>query len=435
MELISSYHSSDESLSDIEIPPATKKTKPCYPNTQQIFYNDTQQIFHDPPSKSSFENTNLETSCTGTLATLSDDGLVAEPVLGAYVSKRKPIKHCINHVMDNNMKSPKLDEYLTVQSKSLPYCTRNRVSTNISLKWKGHIKPIESLQWHPIHPELLLSAGFDGFCKIWNMSENDNCLSSFVPHSNQAVSTAKWLSPSTVVSGGYDCSVVNTDYIAMKKNAMFAHNGHVTALKPHPFDPNLFVSGDASKNVQLWDIRMKKNVSKYIGAGGRILDVEFINKGAEIIASCDVVRKNAGSKMLLVWDTSMAIIRSHQIYDEPYTCPCLKDSPINNTFLAQSNANYIIIFNACKPYKMNKYKRFEGHLVNGYKTQFDISSDGSLLCTGSADGKLNFFHHFSTKPLKTITISSSPLIAVTWHPSLSSKLACSLWNGTITVLE
>ncbi len=428
MELISSYPSSDESLSDTEIPPSTKKIKHGDPpNTQHISYN--------PRSKGEIS--------PHTLCNHSDVNHVTETEVatGAYISKRKPRKHSINNTMESTFKSPKLNMYLMLTSDEKPPCVtrKNRVCTRISSKWRGHNKPIESLQWHPIHPHLLLSGGFDGLCKIWDVSENNDhskCLCLHTAHSEQAVSVAKWLSPSTVISAGYDNRVVITDYIAMAKTATFVHDGHVTALKPHPLDHNLFVSGDASKNVQLWDVRTETVVKRYLGGGGRILDVEFINNGTEIVASCDVVRKNAGSKMLLVWEVNTAIIRSHQIYDEPYTCPCLKNSPFNNTFLAQSNANYIIIFNTCKPYKMNKYKRFEGHIVDGYKTQFDISLDGTLLCTGSADGKIHFFNNYSTKPIKTITTGiSSPPIAVTWHPSLISKLACSLWDGTILVVE
>ncbi|CAM6118067.1 unnamed protein product [Calypogeia fissa] len=54
---------------------------------------------------------------------------------------------------------------------------------------------------------------------------------------------------------------------------------------------------------------------------------------------------------------------SNQVYIEAYTCPYVRYHPFEQTFIAQSNANLIAIFSAKSPFKMDKYKRYEGHQV------------------------------------------------------------------------
>ena len=448
MELIlASYSSSEESTSEDETEHHPKKKRPCcnedaetHPPADAKSRVSREKVEPNGSICSPTESMDSPTLYPSTL----DSGVVlnTDTVAGAYVSKRRARKTTVESTHEAtrstpNFKDPKLDSYLKFGSETIAN-SKNKLCVRLSQKWQGHSKPAVCLDWHPSNPRLLLSSGFDGFVKMWDVSTTNNtcaCVLRNTAHNTQAVSVARWISSSNALSGGYDCRAANVDYMAMKCTSNFYHEGHVTALKPHPSNINLFVTGDASKSVQLWDMRMAKPISRYLGAGGQILDVEFINGGTELVASCDIVRKNAGSKMLLVWETSSAVVRSHQIYDEPYTCPCLKASPTGNCFLAQSNADYIVLFNSQKPFKINKYKRFEGHSVSGYNAQFDISPDGTLLSTASVDGKVYQFHYSSTKLLNTIAIGSTPIIAVQWHPSLSSKLACTTWNGSIAVCE
>ena len=50
-------------------------------------------------------------------------------------------------------------------------------------------------------------------------------------------------------------------------------------------------------------------------------------------------------------------------FQEAFTCTALQIHPNDSVFLAQCNAGYIAVFSQKPPYKLNKYKRFEGHSV------------------------------------------------------------------------
>ena len=57
-------------------------------------------------------------------------------------------------------------------------------------------------------------------------------------------------------------------------------------------------------------------------------------------------------KSILIW-----------YFQEAFTCTCLKVHPYESHFVAQSNGDYIALFSTRKPYKLNKFKRYEGHKV------------------------------------------------------------------------
>ena len=44
-------------------------------------------------------------------------------------------------------------------------------------------------------------------------------------------------------------------------------------------------------------------------------------------------------------------------------CPRLAVHPHQAEMMAQSGGNYLSLFSTIKPYKMNRCKRFEGHMV------------------------------------------------------------------------
>ena len=63
---------------------------------------------------------------------------------------------------------------------------------------------------------------------------------------------------------------------------------------------------------------------------------------------------------------------------ERYTCTKLKMHPIEKEFLAQTQGNYIAAFSTIRPYKLNKYKRYEGHKVNGSRIHKKPQNSGPV---------------------------------------------------------
>ncbi len=358
--------------------------------------------------------------------------------LKGYVSKRK-----------RKMQEPQSNEKLPLQNllssyrmsqsgdKDLKKAKVNssvpKLSTKLPTK---HSKPVLSLQWHPVDYRLLLSAGLDGGVIVWDASRGDSVVNAKTIHGGSAIRDVEWLSPETIITAGYDCFAIQTDIGHQKEVLRLEHESYVSMVKPS-FDNNLVLSGDSIGKLQMWDLRTGKVVKSFKGSGGKILDAAFLppSQGA-FIASSDIVRKNAFSQAINVWDIASGVTLTHQLYFEPFTCPCLKVHVENGDLLAQSNGNYIVIFAPEKPFKLNNRKRFEGHTVSGFDAAFDLSPDGSLLCSASSDGKAHFYDYYSSRPIRALNVSATSCLGVSWSTrSPSSQVAMSDWNGDIYVLE
>ena len=299
---------------------------------------------------------------------------------------------------------------------------------------REHAKPVVSLDWHSSNSALLLSCSLDGSSRLWD-SRSNKSIQRLAPHGGSAISCGQWVTRNSVATGGYDNHVHITDVEKNQTVVSFPHKHFVSALQVHPVDSNLLFTGDYGSTILSWDLRTGKTVKEYRGAGGKILDMVVLQSGNELLASADIVRKNSSSQALRVWELDSGVTLSQQIYAEPYTCPCVQAHPYRNEFYAQSNGNYIVIFSSRKPYKCNKRKRFESHRVDGNKVHFDISSNGRLLCSASADGNVVFYDSDTAHPLHSLQLANSCCVSVAWNKNLSSVIAVSDWSSNITVLK
>lgn len=124
-----------------------------------------------------------------------------------------------------------------------------------------------------------------------------------------------------------------------------------------------------------------------------------------------------------------------QVYAEAYTCPSIKCHTSEQYFVAQSNGNYIAIFSAKAPFKLDKYRRYESHGVSGFPVKCDFNLDGEQLASGSSDGCIYFYNSRSTELIKKVKLYEHACIDVAFHPVMPNVVASCSWNGDISVLE
>ncbi|KAG4385660.1 hypothetical protein AAZX31_12G131300 [Glycine max] len=157
--------------------------------------------------------------------------------------------------------------------------------------------------------------------------------------------------------------------------------------------------------------------------------------GKQFISSSDVSQSNANKNAIIVWDVSREIPLSNQVYVEAYTCPCVRCHPFDSIFVAQSNGNYDAIFTTTPPYRLNKYKRYEGHVVSGFPIKCNFSLDGKKLASGSSDGSIYLYDYQSSKVVKKIKAHDQACIDVAFHPVIPNVIASCSWDGSILVFE
>ncbi|XP_071957685.1 WD repeat-containing protein 25-like isoform X2 [Antedon mediterranea] len=227
---------------------------------------------------------------------------------------------------------------------------------------EAHAKSVTHVRWNiPMYSHLLLTSSFDNSVKIWDFVDFNTCISTIESHTN-GVKDAKWsMCGRQILSGGFDKSVKVHDLQTGKCLESFQTSSSITCLQYHPTEPTLFLAGTYGSTIYCFDTTSGKVVNEYKGNFGEILDTAFLSNGSEFASSSSIVGRDTANRTLMVWDFRAAAVVSNQLYHEKYTCPSLKVHPTENVFLAQSNANYIAIFSSKRPYKLNKFKRYESH--------------------------------------------------------------------------
>jgi WD40 repeat protein len=75
--------------------------------------------------------------------------------------------------------------------------------------------------------------------------------------------------------------------------------------------------------------------------------------------------------------------------------------------------------------------------VAGYGVGFDITPDGAMVASGSADGQLLIYDHAYAKVLSRLPTDqkNDVVLDVAWNPVLFSTVAAGLWSGDIVIWQ
>ncbi|MCI4382917.1 hypothetical protein PGIGA_G00020310 [Pangasianodon gigas] len=312
---------------------------------------------------------------------------------------------------------------------------RAELPKRVQLQLQAHHGPVNTVQWCPVPhlSHLLLSASMDKTFKVWDGAGSGRCLQTYSTHYG-AVRDACWLPCGRrLLSGSFDNTTSVTDLETSQVVARVDNQFKVTCLAFQPSDPTVFLCGGFSSEVKAWDSRTCKMVRVYKAGIQQTLDILFLGDGKEFVTSSDVVSRDSADRTLIAWDFVTTAKISNQIFHERYTCPSLAMHPQEDSFVAQTNGNYIALFSAQKPYRMNKRKRYEGHKVEGYAVQCEWSSDGTVLATGSSTGSVHFYEFQSARSLLTLHAHQQACVCVSYHPVIPGMVATCDWGGEIKI--
>ncbi|XP_071752937.2 WD repeat-containing protein 25 [Centroberyx gerrardi] len=312
---------------------------------------------------------------------------------------------------------------------------RAEIPRRLVMSLGGHQGPVNTVQWCPVPhlSHLLLSASMDKTVKVWDGAESGRCLRVYSCHSG-AVRDACWTPCGRhLLTGSFDNTAMITDVQTGQQIVKVDNQFKIMCVAPHPSDREVFLCGGYSSVVKAWDSRICKVVKVYKAGIQQTLDILFLRGGVEFITSTDSVSRDSAERTLIAWDYQTTAKVSNQIYHERYTCPSLALHPLEESFVAQTNGNYMAVFSSQQPYRMNKRRRYEGHKVEGYAVRCEFSLDGTLLASGSSAGSAHFYDYHNARMLHTLQAHSQPCLCVSQHPVLPATVATCDWGGEIKV--
>lgn len=291
--------------------------------------------------------------------------------------------------------------------------------------WAGHTKEVHAIRFFPKTAHLLLSASMDNKVKIWDVNGTRKCLRTYIGHTKAVRDICFTNDGRRFVSCGFDRYVKLWDTETGQCIGSYTTRKIPYCVKFNPMDDaqSEFLVGQADKKIIQWSVSDDKIVQEYDQHLACVNSITFVDGGRRFISSSD-------DKSLRVWEYGIPVVMKYLNEPWMHSMPAVTMSPNGKWLACQSMDNSIMMYDG-KQYRLNKKKRFTGHVTAGYACQPAWSNDCQYVYSGDGDGKLIIWDWKSKKIYKTIRAHDQCCIGVITHPLETSRVATCGWDGLI----
>jgi len=298
------------------------------------------------------------------------------------------------------------------------YVPQKRVYT-----WAGHSKGVSSVNFFPSSGHLLLTSSMDGSVKVWDTLGEKRCQRTYMGHT-EAVRQSVFSGDGTrIVSVSYDKSVKIWDTETGKVLSRF-RTGHVPVCAAvTPGTNNELLVGMSNRCINQWDVRTGEIAQEYKDHMGAVNTITFLPGQDKFVSTSD-------DKKFLVYEYGVPVVIKQIMEPDLHSCPSVALHPSGKYLVANAMDNQALVFACQDKLKLNRRKRFSGHLTAGFACGLDFSPDGKFLVSGDAEGRMFYWDFKTGKLLRKIKAHDQVCIGVKWHPADVSRVASCSWDGT-----
>ncbi|CEG67989.1 hypothetical protein RMATCC62417_04328 [Rhizopus microsporus] len=292
--------------------------------------------------------------------------------------------------------------------------------------WEGHEKGVSSIKFFPKSAHLLLSAGMDNQIKIWDVYHDRSLLRSYHGHT-KAVRDITFNNDGTkFLSASYDRNIKLWDTETGKCIRTFSTGRipYCVAFNPDFNKQHIFLGGFSDKKVVQFDTRTGEITQEYDQHLGAINTITFVDDNRRFITTSD-------DKTMRAWEFDIPVVIKYIAEPDMYAIPSVTVSPNKKWLACQSLDNQILIYGARDRFRINRRKRFAGHLIAGYACKPGFSPDGRFISSGDSNGNVWFWDWKTCKILKKMKAHDRVVMCTEWHPHETSKVATCSWDGLI----
>ncbi|KAG0746126.1 hypothetical protein G6F57_000965 [Rhizopus arrhizus] len=292
--------------------------------------------------------------------------------------------------------------------------------------WEGHEKGVSSIKFFPKSAHLLLSAGMDNEIKIWDVYHDRSLLRSYHGHTKAVRDIAFNNDGTKFLSASYDRNVKLWDTETGKciRNFSTGRLPYCVSFNPDHNKQHIFLAGYSDKKVVQFDIRTGETTQEYDQHLGAINTITFVDDNRRFITTSD-------DKTMRAWEFDIPVVIKYIAEPDMYAIPAVTVSPNKKWLACQSLDNQILIYGARDRFRINRRKRFAGHLIAGYACKPGFSPDGRFVSSGDSNGNVWFWDWKTCKILKKMKAHDKVVMCTEWHPHETSKVATCSWDGLI----
>eukprot|EP00003_Mantamonas_plastica_P018146 TRINITY_DN2978_c0_g1_i1.p1 TRINITY_DN2978_c0_g1~~TRINITY_DN2978_c0_g1_i1.p1 ORF type:complete len:549 (-),score=211.39 TRINITY_DN2978_c0_g1_i1:42-1529(-) len=290
--------------------------------------------------------------------------------------------------------------------------------------WTGHTKGVSRIRWFPKYGHILMSGGLDGDIKLWDLYNTRGCMATINGHS-KGIRDVVWNdSGENILSCSYDTSVKLWDTETCKVVQKMTNGKVPICCVFHPELSHVVLAGTQDHRIMQYDTRSGKVINDYDRHLKAVNSVTFVNHNQQFMTTSD-------DQTIRVFEYDINV--EVKYISEPYmqSMPAVTKHPSEKWVACQSMDNQILVYEAQGRFKLNKKKRFTGHLVSGYACQLDFSPDGRFLISGDADGRAMVWDWKTGRLCKKLKAHKGVCLQAVWHPTEVSTVATCGWDGQV----
>lgn len=306
-----------------------------------------------------------------------------------------------------------------------------RVPKKCVRKFTGHTKGVNAVEFIPGTGHLLLSAGLEGKCKVWDTYGDRNVRQTYHGHAAAVKSIAFSGTGTHFLSSGFDRVIRQWDTETGQATHSFGNNTIGYCAQYNPNDAHEFLVAASDNRVYGWDTRTGRVCQEYNYHLKAVSHVSFFDGGRRFFSTSD-------DKKILCWEYGVPVPTKYIADPDMYSIPTCTMHPSQESFVGQSMNNRVVVYSCKDPekVKINKRKGFGGHNTAGYACGLTFSPNGHYLASGDAAGLLYLWDWQSGQIQRKFQAHDhGPCMDTAWHPLQPSWLASCGWDGVVKLWE
>lgn len=216
---------------------------------------------------------------------------------------------------------------------------------------------------------------------------------------------------------------------------------YCVTFNPDEDKQNIFLAGCSDKKIVQFDVNTGEITQEYDQHLGAVNTITFVDDNRRFITTSD-------DKTMRAWEYDIPVVIKYIAEPDMHSMPavtlhpsskylndyggvkrCLTKDVLDKWLACQSLDNQIVVYGARDRFRMNRKKRFAGHLIAGYACKPGFSPDGRFIYSGDSNGNVWTWDWKTCRILKKFKAHDKVVMNTEWHPHETSKMATCSWDG------
>ncbi|KAF7722134.1 hypothetical protein EC973_003678 [Apophysomyces ossiformis] len=296
--------------------------------------------------------------------------------------------------------------------------------------WDAHPQGVSAVRLLPKSGHLVLSAGMDNKLKIFDFYHNRSLLRTIMGHTKAIRDIAFNNDGRRFLSASYDryIKLWDTETGQCVRSFSTGKIPYCVTFNPAGNKQHIFLAGCSDKKIVQFDTRSGDITQEYDQHLGPVNSITFVDDNRRFITTSD-------DKTMRAWEFDIPVVIKYIAEPDMHSMPAVTLHPSTKWLACQSLDNQILIYGARDRFRMNRKKRFAGHLVAGYACKPGFSPDGRFLSSGDSNGNVWTWDWKSCKILKKFKAHEKVVMNTEWHPHETSKMVTCSWDGKVKLWD